>query len=293
MASARIPVVPGGIAGVDLTDYGREILAPRGIYPVNGLNYGIGRHRPRHPVAGAPRARPGRRGAGRRDPGRHDPGPWSEAQARDLLSSSGVPVVPGELVNSADAAAAAAARLGLPVVLKICSAQITHKSDIGGVALGLDSEAAVRAAYDRVRAAGDGVTGAEIEGVLVLPMRVGRRRAAGRRHRGPDVRAGAGRRPGRGVGGDPPGHEPAAAAGRRGRGPGDARRAAGPAAAAGCPGHRAPPTWMPWPPPSPRWGDTALSLGGALGALEVNPLWVSGDQVEALDVLVVTEPQEH
>ena len=34
----------------------------------------------------------------------------------------------------------------------------------------------------------------------------------------------------------------------------------------------------------------ALSLGGALRALEVNPLWVNGDQVEALDVLVITEP---
>ena len=32
----------------------------------------------------------------------------------------------------------------------------------------------------------------------------------------------------------------------------------------------------------------ALSLGGALRALEVNPLWVNGDQVEALDVLVIT-----
>jgi hypothetical protein len=38
-----------------------------------------------------------------------------------------------------------------------------------------------------------------------------------------------------------------------------------------------------------RLGDTALSLNGALRALEVNPLWVNGDQVEALDVLVVTE----
>jgi hypothetical protein len=35
-------------------------------------------------------------------------------------------------------------------------------------------------------------------------------------------------------------------------------------------------------------GRTALSLGGALRALEVNPLWVNGDQVEALDVLVIT-----
>ena len=37
-------------------------------------------------------------------------------------------------------------------------------------------------------------------------------------------------------------------------------------------------------------GQAATSLGGALSALEVNPLWVSGDHVEALDVLVVTEP---
>jgi hypothetical protein len=37
-------------------------------------------------------------------------------------------------------------------------------------------------------------------------------------------------------------------------------------------------------------GDAAVSLNGALRVLEVNPLWVNGDQVEALDVLVVTEP---
>ena len=39
-------------------------------------------------------------------------------------------------------------------------------------------------------------------------------------------------------------------------------------------------------------GEVALSLNGALRALEVNPLWVNGDQVEALDVLVVTEGTE-
>jgi acetate---CoA ligase (ADP-forming) len=37
-------------------------------------------------------------------------------------------------------------------------------------------------------------------------------------------------------------------------------------------------------------GETALSLNGALRALEVNPLWVNGDQVEALDVLIATGP---
>ena len=38
-----------------------------------------------------------------------------------------------------------------------------------------------------------------------------------------------------------------------------------------------------------RIGDAALSLGDSLSALEVNPLWVDGDQIEALDVLVVTD----
>ena len=71
-----------------------------------------------------------------------------------------MPVVPGELAGSADEAVAIARRVGLPVALKICSAQITHKSDIGGVALGLSSEAEVRAGYEKVRAAGEAVAGA-------------------------------------------------------------------------------------------------------------------------------------
>ncbi len=40
-----------------------------------------------------------------------------------------------------------------------------------------------------------------------------------------------------------------------------------------------------------RIAEAALSLGGSLRALEVNPLWVDGDQIEALDVLVVTGPR--
>ena len=68
---------------------------------------------------------------------------------------------------------AAAQRLGLPVALKIISAQITHKSDIGGVALGLGTAAEVAEAYAKVRAAGQSVPGASIDGVLVTPMRDG------------------------------------------------------------------------------------------------------------------------
>ncbi|HVB60910.1 MAG TPA: acetate--CoA ligase family protein [Ktedonobacteraceae bacterium] len=99
-------------------------------------------------------------------------GIWSEARARALLQEAGIPLVPGTLVTSAEEAVQTARQLGLPVALKIQSAAITHKSDVGGVALNLNDEDAVRAEFaallERVQAS---CPGAEIEGVLVTPMR--------------------------------------------------------------------------------------------------------------------------
>jgi acetyltransferase len=69
-----------------------------------------------------------------------------ETQAKALLAAYGIPVVATRAVRNGDQAAAAAAQIGYPVVLKIASAQISHKSDVGGVALNLQSEAEVRAA---------------------------------------------------------------------------------------------------------------------------------------------------
>src|SRR5258707_15153217 len=71
-------------------------------------------------------------------------GAWPEAAARSLLADSGVPVVPAELVRSADEAVEAAPRAGRPAALKICSAHITPKSHVGGVPLGLGPRPAVR-----------------------------------------------------------------------------------------------------------------------------------------------------
>jgi acetate---CoA ligase (ADP-forming) len=97
---------------------------------------------------------------------------WSEARARTLLQKAGIPVVPGQLVTGADEAAQAARELGLPVVLKIQSPALPHKSDVGGVALNLRTGEAVRAEFtamlERVQAR---EPGAEIEGILVSPMR--------------------------------------------------------------------------------------------------------------------------
>jgi acetyltransferase len=74
-----------------------------------------------------------------------------EPEAKELLGAYGVPVVPTQLAHTADEAAAIAARLGGPVVLKIVSPDITHKSDVGGVALDLVGPVAVKAAAESMR----------------------------------------------------------------------------------------------------------------------------------------------
>jgi len=191
-------------------------------------------------------------------------------------------------VTSAEAAARAARRLGSPVALKVCSAQITHKSDIGGVELGVDGDAQVRDAYRRVLTAGQAVPGAVVDGVLVTPMRAGGVEllvgVTVDRAFGPVLAVGLG-----GVWvelladtslrvlpvttddvkhmlgelrGSP------LLRGARGSRPADVDALA---------------------QVVKNVGDAALSLDGNLRALEINPLWVDGDRIEALDVLVVTD----
>ncbi|MDH3443820.1 MAG: acetate--CoA ligase family protein, partial [Deltaproteobacteria bacterium] len=88
-----------------------------------------------------------------------------------LFQSFGIPVTPTELIGSGDAAAAAAERMGFPVALKIESAQITHKSDVGGVALKLASAAEVRRAYAQIHQhVSARAPGAIIDGVVVQRM---------------------------------------------------------------------------------------------------------------------------
>ena len=64
-----------------------------------------------------------------------------------MLSLYGIPTVETRTAADEDEAATMAAELGFPVVLKILSATITHKTDVGGAKLNLHDEAAVRAAF--------------------------------------------------------------------------------------------------------------------------------------------------
>lgn len=82
----------------------------------------------------------------------------TEAESKELLAAAGIDVPAGRVVESADAAVAAAEEIGFPVVAKVASSDVTHKSEWGdgaGVAVGLDDAAAVRAAAERILAAAD------------------------------------------------------------------------------------------------------------------------------------------
>ena len=69
---------------------------------------------------------------------------WDEGHAKAMLASDGLAVPRSVVANSPAEAPSLAVELGFPVVLKALSADLAHKSEIGGVHLGLDSAAAVR-----------------------------------------------------------------------------------------------------------------------------------------------------
>ena len=73
-----------------------------------------------------------------------------EYGARGLLEAYGIPFPPSSLVTTADEAVAAASRIGYPIVLKVASPEISHKTDVGGVAVGLADATALRAAWERM-----------------------------------------------------------------------------------------------------------------------------------------------
>ncbi len=98
-------------------------------------------------------------------------GTLTEPQGLAVLKAAGIQTAAHQVVHSADEAVQAAQTFGTPVALKIVSPDITHKSDAGGVMLGLQGEEAVRHAYaqilQQVRAHSPN---AAIHGVLVMPM---------------------------------------------------------------------------------------------------------------------------
>lgn len=171
---ARVPILFSSNTNLDVTDYARTLLHDNDVTLLPGVDLAMSsigylmdwidqrdRVLKREPVESSPVVRADL-----------PVGAWDELEARGLLAEHGVQTVPTHLATSADEAVEAASKLGVPVALKVCSRDILHKSDVGGVALGVSGESDVRAAFDSVlRSAREAVPGADIRGVLVSPMR--------------------------------------------------------------------------------------------------------------------------
>ncbi|GHG57169.1 acetate--CoA ligase family protein [Amycolatopsis acidiphila] len=282
------PVVVVSNVLVDVSDFGRKVQEETGYpYVAGGIEHGVGAlgaavrwaeqarevsSRAPAPVTAVPELPAGPTGT------------WVEHEAAAFLARNGIPVVPAELADDEDTAVEAADRFGYPVVLKAVADGLGHKSDIGGVRLGLASEQDVRQAHREITASLRAMDAKGI-GTLVQPQRSGGvellvgvvRDAAW----GPvlavglggiwvevlrdaaqrllpvstaDVRSALGELRGAVVLRGSRGHEPA-----------DLDSVAEVVA---------------------RVGELALALGDQLESLEINPLLVRGSRVEALDALI-------
>ncbi len=94
----------------------------------------------------------------------------SELDSKQLLAAYGLPVTQMELAVNAQEAEQIAERMGYPVVLKLHSEVITHKSDVGGVQLNLQNAAQVREAFTRIQAGAQHHSPNAFQGVSVQPM---------------------------------------------------------------------------------------------------------------------------
>ncbi|MCP5110640.1 MAG: acetyl CoA synthetase subunit alpha, partial [bacterium] len=95
----------------------------------------------------------------------------TEHESKQVLAAYGIPTVPSEIANSSEEAVAAADRIGYPVVLKLHSETVTHKTDVGGVQLNLKGADAVKAAFDGIKqSVEERATSADFMGVTVQPM---------------------------------------------------------------------------------------------------------------------------
>jgi acetate---CoA ligase (ADP-forming) len=285
IAGSPRPVVVVGNVLTDVTPFARTLQERTG-YPhvVGGIEHGM------TAVGAAVRWSRARRRADSEPPPTVPPVPvvhgaatgvWAEHRAAAFLAAGGVPVVPAELAGDEDAAVAAAERFGYPVVVKAAAEGLSHKSDIGGVRLGLTSPEEVRRAHREIRAA----VGPAVAGTLVQPQRSG----------GVELLVGVLRDPAWGL---------VLAVGLGGVWvevlkdsalrllPVDAaevRRALGELRGAGLlHGARGtePADLDAVATVIARVGDLAVGLGDDLESLEINPLLVRGSRVEALDALV-------
>ncbi len=95
----------------------------------------------------------------------------TEAESKQILEAYDIPTTPMSIATSEDEAVSAADEMGYPVVAKIHSLTITHKTDVGGVILNLETADQVREAFNQIKASVSDKAGAEhFDGVSIQPM---------------------------------------------------------------------------------------------------------------------------
>lgn len=287
-----VPVLLADEVPLGLGDFARSLFAELGLVRLPGVAIGL------RAVGHAVRYVRGRPAAAGRDPapspasdGAAAVGRWSEPEALDRLARLGVPVIPHAVTGSPQEAVAAAESFGGPVVLKIVSADIGHKTEVGGVLVGLSGEAVAQGWRTMTAQVAARCPEARIDGVMVAPLRSGGVELIAGVHRdptwGPILMIGSGGvltevikdvvlRPLpvseadiRQMLGELKGS--ALLAGVRGRPGGDPAAVAGAVLAL----TRITRAWR------PDWA-----------SVEINPLWVHGTTVEAWDALVIPQPVE-
>jgi acetyltransferase len=95
----------------------------------------------------------------------------TEFESKQLLATYGIPIAETRVAKTEDEAVESAAEIGYPVVLKLFSETITHKTDVGGVQLNLRDEETVRHAFKAIKSSVTAKVGAQhFQGVTVQPM---------------------------------------------------------------------------------------------------------------------------
>lgn len=175
--ASPVPVLFMTNSHIDLTPYGRAFCDRVGLRPpLGGIEHGLSAvgHAMRWSVSRS-QERP-KPEVPDRTPIVVPPGAtgvWGEHQAAEFLAANAVPMTPHRIVESAVGAAAAAEELGFPVAAKMAANDLAHKSDVGGVLLALADSDAVANAYNELVMAARKQGIAEADEVLIAPMRSG------------------------------------------------------------------------------------------------------------------------
>lgn len=172
-AAVEVSTVLCDATAAPLTVGARTILSEEGVLLLPGLELGLRAIAAATWVDGFELERsPGTPGV--RGGGSDEAVPWSEDRSMRYLASFGVPTVPYRVVSSAEAARAAASEFDCAVVVKSSSPDLPHKSDVGGVALGVEGPDAVERAFDSVTSGvSRAVPDVVVDAAVIAPMRTG------------------------------------------------------------------------------------------------------------------------